>query len=100
MAKRNTKTSFFKPNVPKRITNLNWNQAKKRFPLLNPYGDIDRDGVRNFRDCKPFNIKRQGKENDDEEISVGFEDIYKLKTVGDVQKLEESIFRIGKKEDE
>ena len=93
MAKRNTKTSFFKPNVPKRITNLTWKQAKARFPLLNPYGDIDKDGLRNFRDCKPFDIRRQGKKHDEEEISVGFEDIEKLKTIGDVQKLEESILR-------
>jgi len=99
MVKRNIKTSFFKPKVPKRVINLTWEQSKARFPLMNPYGDIDRDGVKNLRDCKPFDIKRQGEEHD-EEISVGFEDIYKLKTVGDVKKLEESIFRIRRKKDD
>lgn len=58
--KRKKKQTFFKPSVPPKITNLNWKQAKARFPGLKPYGDIDRDGVKNFRDCKPFDIKRQG----------------------------------------
>jgi len=100
MANRNTKTSFFKPNVPKKVLNLSWEQAKKRFPGLNPYKDFDRDGVRNFRDCKPFDIRRQGKKHEEEEISVGFEDIEKLKTIGDVQKLEESMSKRRKEEDE
>jgi len=90
--KTKKKTIFFKPNVPKPIINLTWKQAKARFPRLNPYGDVDRDGVRNFKDCKPFDIKRQGRKHQ-EEISVGFEHIKGLKTIGDVQKLEESILR-------
>ncbi len=92
MKKIKTKRTFFKPSVPQRITNMNWKQAKARFPLMNPRGDADKDGVKNFRDCKPFDIKRQGK-NHDEEISVGFDTIKGLKTVGDVQKLEESMLR-------
>lgn len=51
---------LFKPNVPVRMKNLNWPQAKIRFPNLNPKGDVDNDGVKNFKDCKPFDIKRQG----------------------------------------
>jgi len=97
MVKKKTKVTFFKPSVPKPIKNLNWEQAKVRFPLMNPYGDVDRDGVKNFRDCKPFNIKRQGKNHDEEEISVGFDTIKGFKTIGDVQKLEESML---KKEDD
>ena len=54
------KTNLFKPKVPMKIKNLNWEQSKKRFPLMNPYGDVDGDKVKNFRDCKPFDIKRQG----------------------------------------
>ncbi len=96
MAKRNTKTSFFKPKVPKRVNSLTWEQAKARFPRLKPYGDADKDRVKNFRDCKPFDIRRQGenhKRRDFEDIAVGFGTIERLKTVGDVQKLEESMLR-------
>ena len=103
MANRNTKTSFFKPNVPKKVSNLTWKQAKARFPGLNPYGDIDKDRVKNFRDCKPFDIKRQGenhKRRDFEDIAVGFDTIKRLKTVGDVQKLEESMLRREEEDDE
>ena len=103
MAKRNTKTSFFKPKVPKRVTSLNWEQSKKRFPLINPYGDIDRDGVKNFQDCRPFDIKRQD-ENDKkkifEDIAIGFGTIKRLKTIGEVQKLEEDILKKDKENDE
>jgi len=103
MVKRNTKISFFKPNVPKKVSNLTWEQAKERFPLMNPYGDIDKDGVKNFRDCRPFDIKRQGKKHKKryfDEISVGFEDIEKLKTVGDVKALEESMLRKEEEEED
>lgn len=33
---------------------MNWVQAKTKYPKLNPYGDIDKDGVMNMFDCKPF----------------------------------------------
>ena len=98
MVKNNTKKTFFKPKVPQRMDNLNWDQSKKRFPKLNPYGDVDHDGVKNHRDCKPFNIKKQGSKHEDYEISVGFDDIKKLKTVGDVKKLSESFRRRDKDE--
>jgi len=57
MKTTNTKTQFFKPKTPRKITNLNWPQAKARFPLMKPYNDSDKDGVKNFRDCKPFDIR-------------------------------------------
>ena len=38
---------------------MNWKQAKKAYPKLKPFGDIDKDGVRNKFDCKPFDKKRQ-----------------------------------------
>lgn len=38
---------------------MNWNQAKKRYPNLKPLGDVDRDGVKNWLDCKPLDRKRQ-----------------------------------------
>ncbi len=60
MKKKITK-AWFKPVTIKPITNLSWPQAKKRFPLMKPYGDADGDGLKNFRDCKPFDRMRQGK---------------------------------------
>ncbi len=46
---------------PKYISkkNLTWPQAKRRFPLMNPYRDTDRDGVKNIFDCRPFDKRRQ-----------------------------------------
>ena len=54
---------------PKLLKNLTWPQAKARFPLMKPYGDADKDGLKNFRDCKPFDIKRKGEEHDEENDS-------------------------------
>ena len=51
------KMKIYKPTP---LKNLSWSQAKSRFPLMNPLGDADKDGVKNFKDCKPFDIKRQG----------------------------------------
>ena len=47
---------------PKYISkkNLSWPQAKRRYPLMNPYRDTDRDGVKNIFDCRPFDKKKQG----------------------------------------
>ena len=58
--KMKNKISLFKPKVPRIIKKLSWTQAKARFPNMNPDGDVDGDKVKNFRDCKPFDIKRQG----------------------------------------
>jgi len=38
---------------------MSWQQTKKRYPNMSPMGDADRDGVKNFLDCKPFDKKRQ-----------------------------------------
>ena len=82
---------------PTQLKNLSWPQAKVRFPNLRPFSDVDKDGVRNMFDCKPFDKRRQGFFHRDQgvldDIGVGFEDIKKLKTIGDVQKLEEDILR-------
>jgi len=40
--------------------NLTYNQAIKRKVKLSPNGDIDKDGVKNSKDCKPFDPKKQG----------------------------------------
>ena len=57
---KTNKTKLFKPNVPKNVKNLSWPQAKARFPHMKAYGDADKDGLKNFRDCKPFDWKRKG----------------------------------------
>ena len=44
---------------------MDWGQAKVRYPKLSPFGDADRDGVKNWLDCKPFDRKRQ-----DEKVSA------------------------------
>jgi len=44
-------------SIPKK--NMNYNQAKRRYPNLNPFGDADRDGVKNMFDCRPFNKNKQ-----------------------------------------
>jgi len=37
---------------------MNWKQAKRAYPKLKPYGDWDKDGVKNKKDCKPFDKNR------------------------------------------
>jgi len=44
--------------------NMNWSQAKKRYPSLNPFGDKDKDGRINMEDCKPLNRRKQDDEID------------------------------------
>ena len=41
------------------LKTLTWPQAKKRFPNLSPFGDVDKDGVMNFKDCRPFDKNKQ-----------------------------------------
>ena len=48
-----------------KLKSLNWKQAKKRFPKMNPYGDRDHDGVINKFDCRPFDRTRQDEDEDD-----------------------------------
>jgi len=40
-------------NIPKK--EMNWFQAKSKYPKLSPFGDADKDRVINMLDCKPFN---------------------------------------------
>lgn len=70
------KTKFFRPKVPQKLVNLDWPQTQKRFPLIKTYGDADNDGVKNYRDCKPFDVKRQG-EGHMSEDDYGFRFVYK-----------------------
>jgi rubrerythrin len=54
---------FGKPREePKKIIskkNMSYDQAKAKYPRLDPFGDADRDGVKNWVDCKPFDKRRQ-----------------------------------------
>jgi len=99
-----TKTKMFKSNVPKPIKKLNWPQAKVRFPRLNPYGDADNDGLKNFRDCKPFDRFKKGRWHRDGEVlddlALQFGTIKGMGTVRDVQKLEEDILNKSKREED
>ena len=44
---------------PVKKKDLTYPQAKALYPGLNPYGDADKDGVKNWLDCRPFDPKRQ-----------------------------------------
>jgi hypothetical protein len=50
-----------KKNVKVSKTNMTWDQVKKKFPKMNPFGDADKDGVENWMDCRPLNKNMQGK---------------------------------------
>jgi len=54
------KNPVTKANVTGTFLDYNWKQTKKRFPRLNPQGDVDFDGTRNKFDCKPFDPARDG----------------------------------------
>ena len=41
------------------LKRLNYPQAKRRMPFIEPTGDIDDDGVVNKKDCRPFDEERQ-----------------------------------------
>ena len=86
--------------APIRKRDQTWSQAKVRHPLLKPMGDSDKDGVKNIFDCRPFNKRTQGffhKEGGvSDDVAVSFEEIDKLKTLGDVRKLEGEILRKDK----
>jgi len=47
------------------IKDLTYPQAKKRFPFLNPNGNIDGDNKVNKKDCRPFDSMRQDDEEDE-----------------------------------
>jgi len=40
---------------------MTWNQVKKKYPHMNPFGDADKDGVPNWKDCRPLNKHKQDK---------------------------------------
>jgi len=82
---------------PTPLKNLSWSQAKSRFPLMKPFGDADKDGVKNFRDCKPFDIKRQGEKHRSSETEFTGEDISKAieETLKEKEERKESYERMN-----
>jgi hypothetical protein len=46
------------------LKDLTYPQAKKRFPFLNPNGNIDGDNKVNKKDCRPFDSMRQDEDLD------------------------------------
>ena len=72
-----TNKALFTPWAPRKISNLSWPQAKARFPLMKPYGDADGDGLKNFRDCKPFDFRRKGEDHEMTKEDYGFKMVYK-----------------------
>ena len=50
------------PKKPRKVKGklaMSWPQAKKKYPKMSPFGDADKDGVKNWLDCRPFDKKRQ-----------------------------------------
>ena len=64
--KPKTKNLIFGFDLPKPAKNvkgkmgMSWPQAKMKFPKMDPMGDADKDGVKNWLDCRPFDPTRQG----------------------------------------
>ena len=46
------------PNVMKRHKNKSYHQLRRKFKI-HPLRDDDKDGVPNYRDCRPFDKKKQ-----------------------------------------
>jgi len=49
-----------KHRIKKSDMNLNWKQAKRKYPKLKPFSDNDMDGSVNIMDCKPLNPGKDG----------------------------------------
>jgi hypothetical protein len=48
---------------------MNWNQVKRKYPGLSARGDMDNDGVKNYKDCRPLDPTRHG-------IMTGFKRLF------------------------
>ena len=52
---------------------MSWAQAKVKYPMLSPFKDADKDGVKNWLDCKPFDKKRHMTKYKDEVLGRTFQ---------------------------
>ena len=71
--------SIRKPNKVIKKSNMNWDQAKQRYPKLRAYDDTDKDGVLNIFDCRPLNKKKQGFQHQYSFSSTGSKKIQTVK---------------------
>jgi len=53
----------------KKNKNLKYKELRKRFKI-HPLGDDDRDGVRNYKDCRPWDKMRQDEDNGEGQLEV------------------------------
>jgi len=55
------KNSKQRKAVMARLKNSNYSQIRKQGIYITKQGDADKDGIKNYKDCKPFDPNRQGK---------------------------------------
>jgi len=58
--------------VVKQDRSMNWLQVKRKYPSLSARGDMDNDGVKNYKDCRPLDPTRHG-------ILTGFKRLFQSK---------------------
>ena len=72
--------------------NLTYPEAKKKYNL-SPFGDADKDGVRNIFDCRPFDPSRQ-----DNPIGSAWKKHKEKKKAKQMKEAEDTLSRIQKEE--
>jgi len=58
--KKKGKTNPFDLRLKPKKKDMDWPQAKRKYPNMNPMADTDGDGIKNKFDCRPLNKKKQG----------------------------------------
>jgi len=58
--------------VVKQDRSMNWLQVKRKYPSLSARGDMDNDGVKNYKDCRPLDPTQHG-------ILSGFKRLFQSK---------------------
>jgi hypothetical protein len=52
--KQRTKTKSIEANYLPRSA-MTWPEVHKQYPKIDPFGDFDKDGIPNYKDCRPLN---------------------------------------------
>ena len=74
----------------KSLKNKNFKQLKERGVFLRYQGDSDKDGVKNIKDCKPLDAKRQGRLHDMQiKILKKIEERQEQRRLAEIKKLED-----------
>lgn len=84
-------TTHKKKSTPKK--DLTYPEAKKKCNL-NPFGDADKDGVKNIFDCRPFNSSRQ-----DNPIASAWKKRKEKRKAKQFKEAEKDVARIQKQEE-